>query len=245
MAWYYAVGEDRNGPIADEEFEQLVQNGTITQDTLVWQEGMADWVPYSQALALAEQSASGASQVTCNECGKQFPADQVIMLGQSMVCAACKPNAIQKMKESGQLLGNQDYVIGGLGARFVARILDGIIVGVVNMILVFVITFAGAMMGDTMATVASLFANLLSIALGAAYVIFFLGKYQATPGKMALGLKVVMADGSPISYGRATGRFFADILSYILCCIGYIMACFDDERRALHDRICDTRVVNK
>ena len=78
------------------------------------------------------------------------------------------------------------------------------------------------------------------------YEVLFLGKYGATPGKMACGLKVVTSDGGKISYGRAVGRFFAQILSGLTCYIGYIIAGFDTpQKRALHDHICNTRVVHK
>jgi uncharacterized RDD family membrane protein YckC len=60
---------------------------------------------------------------------------------------------------------------------------------------------------------------------------------------MACNVKVVKADGSPVGYGLATGRFFAKIISGIILGIGYIMAAFDEEKRSLHDRICNTRVV--
>lgn len=76
-----------------------------------------------------------------------------------------------------------------------------------------------------------------------AYPTYFLGKYSATFGKMACGLKVVRPDGEKISYARACARFFAEFLSSIILGIGYLMVAFDEERRALHDRICDTRVV--
>ena len=72
---------------------------------------------------------------------------------------------------------------------------------------------------------------------------FFLGKFGATPGKMACKLKVVRPDGERISYARALGRHFAEMLSGIILYIGYIMAAFDEEKRTLHDRICDTRVI--
>ena len=78
-----------------------------------------------------------------------------------------------------------------------------------------------------------------------AYSIFFIGKYGATPGKMACKIKVVDATGAKIGYGRATGRFFAEILSGLIFYIGYIMVAFDDQKRALHDRICNTRVIYK
>jgi uncharacterized RDD family membrane protein YckC len=62
---------------------------------------------------------------------------------------------------------------------------------------------------------------------------------------MACKIRVVTADGGKVSYMRALGRHFAKILSYMICLAGYIMAFFDDEKRALHDRICNTRVVLK
>jgi len=62
---------------------------------------------------------------------------------------------------------------------------------------------------------------------------------------MVCHLQVVMADGSKLSYGRSLGRHFAKFLSSFILAIGYIMAGIDDEKRALHDRICDTRVIKK
>ena len=77
------------------------------------------------------------------------------------------------------------------------------------------------------------------------YAWLFVGRCSATPGKMLVGIKIVMAEGQPISYGRSFGRFWADVVSQLTCYIGYILAAFDDEKRALHDRICNTRVVYK
>src|SRR5207237_3864453 len=76
-----------------------------------------------------------------------------------------------------------------------------------------------------------------------AYSTFLVGKYGATLGKMACGLRVVTPTGGKVSYGVACGRFFAEILSGLLLCIGYIMVAFDEEKRGLHDRICNTRVI--
>jgi len=87
--------------------------------------------------------------------------------------------------------------------------------------------------------------QLVFLVLNMGYSIFFIGKYGATPGKMACKIKVITAEGGPVTYGRATGRFFAEMLSGIICYIGYIMVGFDEEKRALHDRICNTRVIYK
>jgi len=62
---------------------------------------------------------------------------------------------------------------------------------------------------------------------------------------MACKIRVVTADGGRVSYARSFGRYFAKLLSGFTCMIGYIIAFFDDQKRTLHDRICDTRVVLK
>ena len=36
-----------------------------------------------------------------------------------------------------------------------------------------------------------------------------------------------------------------DAMGAIVCLIGYFLVLFDEEKRSLHDRICDTRVVRK
>lgn len=47
--WYYLKGEERLGPYEQSAFDELVRQGTIAPETLVWRDGMADWQPYGQA----------------------------------------------------------------------------------------------------------------------------------------------------------------------------------------------------
>jgi hypothetical protein len=49
MTWYYALGNERQGPVEDAELDRLIASGVVTNDTLVWRAGMADWQPLSQA----------------------------------------------------------------------------------------------------------------------------------------------------------------------------------------------------
>jgi len=69
--------------------------------------------------------------------------------------------------------------------------------------------------------------------------------WQATLGKKALGLEVTDLDGNRISFGRATGRFFAKIISSIILGIGYLMAGFTEKKQALHDILAGTLVIRK
>ncbi len=71
------------------------------------------------------------------------------------------------------------------------------------------------------------------------------GKKQSTWGKRLLGIKVVDVNGGRISFARATGRFFAKTISYLIFYIGFIMAAFTGRKRALHDMIAETYVVKK
>ena len=69
---------------------------------------------------------------------------------------------------------------------------------------------------------------------------------QATFGKSLMSLRVANTEGQRLSFGHATGRFFAKIISGMIPLgIGYIMAAFTEKRQALHDMIAGTLVLHK
>jgi uncharacterized RDD family membrane protein YckC len=68
---------------------------------------------------------------------------------------------------------------------------------------------------------------------------------QATLGKVALGISVTDKSGGRIGFGRATGRYFGEVLSSMTFGIGYVMSAFTKQRQALHDMVASTLVVNK
>ncbi len=75
------------------------------------------------------------------------------------------------------------------------------------------------------------------------YSLFHSSSWQATLGKRALRLKVVDLDGHRISFARASGRFFAQYLSALTFCIGYMLAGWTKRKRSLHDMIAKTYVI--
>lgn len=259
MSWYYAEGALQNGPVTDEEFANLVLNGQVRHDTLVWREGMASWQPYSivatppapgAAPALPARFAPpqpAADEVFCQECGKAVPKDNAIQYGTVWVCANCKPLFLQKVREGAALpVAQAQY--GGFWIRFLAKVIDSLIMTVLfSAPVVFLLfRYGGGGQRDLMDEIMlQLILTLGSTLVTTAFNTFFIGRFAATPGKMALGLRVVTSDGGRVSYPRALGRSLAEILSSIICYIGYIIAGFDDQKRALHDHICDTRVVRK
>lgn len=179
----------------------------------------------------------------CSVCNNPFPREDMVRFGPSLVCAACKPTYVQMLEQGAGQPGSFRY--GGFWIRFAAKFIDGIIMTVVYLACSFLFTMLlVSSRNPASAIIAAALSALFYFAFAVSMNTWFLGRFGATPGKMAVGLVVVHPDGSRISYPRALGRFFAEILSSILY-IGYIIAAFDDEKRALHDRICDTRVVFK
>jgi uncharacterized RDD family membrane protein YckC len=250
MNWYYVEAGQQAGPVDDAQLEALRASGKIQPDTLIWREGMANWAPYSTAKSSGPQPAGGAANTTaaeavCTECGRIFPVDNMIRYGNAHVCAGCKPIFMQKLAEGAKInTGTLNYA--GFWIRFAAKFVDGLILGIPFMIIFFWVIFSRARSferGQVNFLPTLLQFGFMLLQMG--YQIFFLGKYGATPGKMACGIKVVTSDGGRIGFGRAAGRFFAELLSGLVCYIGYIMVAFDDQKRALHDHICSTRVVYK
>ena len=70
-------------------------------------------------------------------------------------------------------------------------------------------------------------------------------KYQATIGKIALGLIVTDINGGKLDFSKAFIRNICKIISNVTMLIGYIMAGFTEKKQALHDMIASTLVVKK
>ena len=220
MKWFYADAGKQLGPLEDDEFDRLVGQGVVRGDTLVWHDGMPAW----QALGVVRgwKNASAAPG---------FP-------------------AVAPSSAAGQV----HYA--GFWIRFLARLIDGLLLGVVNLILriplaimLGVGTGAGlARPGAGMVFLPAIMgmvgiSAVIGIAIGVAYEVYFVSTRGGTLGKLALGLKIVRANWSAVPAGLAVGRYFAQWVSGAILLIGYIMAGFDNQKRALHDRICETRVI--
>ena len=258
MNWYYVNAGQQAGPVDEAQLDALRISGQIGAETLVWREGMANWQPYREArpsgtpgatvagVGGATTTAAGVPEAVCAECGRIFPIADTIQFANVRVCAACKPIFMQKLAEGAKIGGGMSYA--GVWTRFGAVFLDGIIMAVVNILIGLIagLTFvqaAGVQPSERI--IVQLVLLFVQMAIAASYEVIMIGKYGATLGKMAAKVRVVTAEGGKVSYGRAFGRYFAKILSGALCGIGYLIAAFDEEKRTLHDRICNTRVIMK
>jgi uncharacterized RDD family membrane protein YckC len=150
------------------------------------------------------------------------------------------------------------FPYGGFWIRLVAHLIDHVILGAVAAPLFFVMALptilrvAHEAERNQEPSPEMIMAILSSVFLYV--VIAFAGQWlyeawltssswQGTIGKRVLRLKVVDEAGNRISFGRATGRFFAKILSSMFFCIGFIMIAFTERKCGLHDMLAGTMVV--
>jgi len=150
----------------------------------------------------------------------------------------------------------------GFWLRLVAWLIDAVIVGAgLFVILGFLAVFAGLgaalghlhERGGVAAGFALRFVSvilpLVAISLVGGWLYYALmesSSWQATLGKRALGLQVTDLAGHRVSFGRASGRHFAKIISgQFTFMIGYIMAGFTEKKQALHDMIAGCLVIRK
>jgi uncharacterized RDD family membrane protein YckC len=188
----------------------------------------------------------GVQTLYCSQCNRPYPSDELVRFGTAAVCANCKDMYAQRLRETGQVTGVLVY--GGFWIRYLALLIDSIVQAIPVFAIVIPFFFsarsAASSITDMMAISGSLWMNLLSITISLLYESFFLAQYGATPGKMVLSLKVITPEGGRLTWGRAIGRHLARYLSFPMTLgIGYIMAGFDAEKRALHDHIAGTRVI--
>jgi uncharacterized RDD family membrane protein YckC len=235
MQWYYAEKGQQNGPVEEYALVGLVNAGVVRDDTLVWHEGLPNWLSYG---SVREMRAAASTASVYAAQGVGVPVQPT----------AQAPAAAYIPHNYAAVAPGVHYA--GFWIRFVAKIIDSILLNIALLVVripLGVSMFTPMTSRNPAAIMAIMGAvaisTLLSILITAAYETYFVSAKGATLGKMALGLKVVRPDGAPISMGLAAGRYFAQWLSAIIFMIGFIMAGFDDQKRALHDRICETRVI--
>jgi uncharacterized RDD family membrane protein YckC len=206
-----------------------------------------------------------AEKTFCNQCGREttpgttFCVQCGARIGSSGAGPVAGAAAAPAMAPNAAYGGAAAYPsrpapvrYAGFWIRFVAALIDGILVECVVIPISIVIGGAigvassvsrnsGAALGG------QLLAGMLTFAIGAGGAWIYeaameSSSKQATLGKMIFGMKVTDLNGNRISFGRATGRHFAKYISGLTLLIGYIIAGFTEKKQALHDMIVGTLV---
>ena len=186
----------------------------------------------------------------CPACGQEAPENARFCpkCGQPLCCDTQGPS-FSETEERCQTL----VKYAGFWRRFVAYCLDGILVyilctgagAVVGYLLGMEVPIEWGFGGGKRSTGAAVGFIVVSVTSYLYWSLMESSPKQATVGKMALGLKVTDLRGAPISFGRATGRYFGKIISALLLGIGFLMAGWTWKKQALHDIMAGTLVVKK
>jgi uncharacterized RDD family membrane protein YckC len=200
------------------------------------------------------QQAPVQTMLSCSQCGRSFAQSDLVQIAGRLVCGDCKSAFLSRVVAGGpSAAGTSRWHYGGFWIRLCGVFIDGILLQLVRIPMSLLILGAvvipfqsfQARVAPMAMTGAMLTLTFASMLVAFVYEVIMIRYFGATVGKMAIGVKVIRTDGSDVGWGVSIGRYFMKIVSGMILAIGYIMAGFDDEKRALHDRVCDTRVVYK
>lgn len=227
--WIGRNGE-RHGPYKEDDVRAWLKIGQVSGSDLAWREGLADWQPLSVLFPDAMPD----------------PASAV---------AGTPPPPASLPQTTAAVL--EDYA--GFWKRVAAYIIDAIILAIVFKMLGGLFGTAAveeatkqAIIGGTppldayLQLYRSLWVyNLVTMVLTWLYFILCESSvWQATVGKLALGIRVTDMDGNRIGFARALGRYAGKYVSAIVLLIGFIMVGFTQRKQGLHDLMASTLVLN-
>jgi len=231
--WIGRNGE-RHGPYKEADVRQWLRSGQVAGDDLGWYDGLADWQPL--ASLFPEELSQAAS-------------------------ASPPPFSAAPLPEQVTTVALEDYA--GFWKRFLAYIIDAIVLYIPNLLIMSAMgsevaqqhlasaleSAAGnpdmIMHAYSQFATATAGANIVTTLV--AWLYFALcesSSWQATVGKLALGIRVTDLQGARISLPRALGRYPAKMLSAIILFVGFMMAGWTQRKQALHDMIAGTLVLN-
>jgi uncharacterized RDD family membrane protein YckC len=231
--WFYAQDNRQLGPVTIEALIDMIRRGVVQPTDLVWTEPMPDW---RAALSVPELMPGAPARVGMPGIGGDAP-------------VGVNPS-LNYFSNVGPY---REVAYAGFWLRFCASFIDGIITWI---FVTFVDLSAGVQ--RTVFGPARYFNNspafaALIVCIGLAkivvpwlyFAIMESSQFQATLGKLALGIFVTDLGGQRIGFGRATGRYFGKWISYVTLCIGFMMAGWTRQKQALHNMMSGCLVVRK
>lgn len=191
----------------------------------------------------------------CQTCGNRATPAAVV---------AAPYGAVSPHAGVGAIVYATGVTYAGFWLRFVAFLIDGVIIsaGMLVLLVPLFMLIGGATFFSSIArdfegrpdtaqigvliSVLVLFGGVALIGQWLYYAYLESGEKQATWGKQALGIYVTDLSGNPITFARASGRYFARLITGMIpLAVGYIMAGFTERRQALHDMIASCLVLKK
>ncbi len=219
-ATYKIIGGDgaEYGPATLDELREWIRDGRVAGKTQVWRSDAAGWSPAARYAELASDLARLDASTA----------------------AAARPC--------------------GFWARLGAHIIDSLVLGALFQLVWSQLTLSHDWPLPPLPTVLNdetvkqfvqdcqIWANhaiVVYYPICLVYDMLMNGRFGATLGKMAIGARIVMLDGSHIGYGRAAIRGIASVAIELFCLPANVIIGLRRDKRALHDFVAGTRVIYK
>ena len=254
--WYYSdTQRNRLGPVSAEEMATLHRAGALLPETLVWREGLPDWVAWRtiqteivppgtprQAVFTPPPIEDGGPAVVHDLTAPAEP------IRRAEPASPYAPPTATVDDVRGPVMGAEVAYMGFL-RRLAAVLMDGLVMIPIVMVAAFMFRPDDITRGGI---------NSVGLAwqflVTAAWVVY-LGLMQARPagatlGKMVVSIKLVRSNGDTVSVGRSLLRaLFLQVFNLVTFGLGYLILAiiipFTARKQSLHDLLFDTVVVDK
>jgi uncharacterized RDD family membrane protein YckC/Tfp pilus assembly major pilin PilA len=222
--WHYTDAQGaEQGPVPAEAVRGAIAEGRVGPSSQFWREGLPGWIDL--ATASAELGLAAAPP--------------------PLPDPYAAPRAATANPPTG---ADGDVVYAGFLRRFAAWFLDWLVL-VAPLTLVMFVLGLGMASGGGGEAQANAFVGVAYLAWFAIRGVYFAtmhsSSWQASLGKRALGIKVTDDRGARLGFGQALARWFAAALSYLTFYVGFLIAGLTDRKRALHDMVAGTLVVDR
>jgi uncharacterized RDD family membrane protein YckC len=221
--WYVQSSGQALGPYRGHDIKAMIERGSIGAQTWVAKVGASQWIALADVPAFASLGAL-----------RSVPGGPIAPLAGPRATAAGVERPLH---------------FAGFWIRVLAYIVDQVVILVIVTAVSFVIGIvfglaAGGRLSSDAQTGLTVVVLIAEVIIIVAYQMISLSsRWQATPGKRLCGIYVIRANGAKIGPGLALGRYLSVVLSAMILYIGLIMVAFTNQKRGLHDMICNTRVI--
>lgn len=205
-------------------------------------DGNAQFCAACEELEKAKSASGGsASSSRCTSCGSNVSQEMrhCPSCGRALgflTCPSCRSpapsDAIHCPSCRYRLAAQTTVDYAGFWLRLAANLIDGVILVVLDVLILLAVHDVRT----------RLLAQTAGVAL---YTVGFWVVEGATPGKMAMGIRIYTADGEPVGLGTAVVRYIGYFVSSLSFGIGYLVVAFTPRKRGLHDYIANTVVVRR
>lgn len=146
---------------------------------------------------------------------------------------------VHELPDTGNPAEREAYGYAGFWLRFLAAVIDGVVLWAVS-----ALSFDLIRKAQGIGPMDFSWVDVAEIVVGLAYYVILTGVYGQTLGKMIVGIRVIPQGGGENRWGSILLReSVGKLLSALLLMSGFLMAAFDKKKRALHDRLAATVVI--